>query len=33
MAKSMEAKALKRLVVKQIKNNYPHFNRHTKKEK
>ena len=31
--KSMEAKALKRLVVKQIKNNYPHFNRHTKKEK
>ena len=33
MAKSMEAKALKRLVIKQIKNHYPHFNRHTKTEK
>lgn len=33
MAKSIEAKALKRLVVKQIKKNYPNFNSHTKKEK
>jgi hypothetical protein len=33
MATSMEAKALKRLVVKQIKKNYPNFNSHTKKEK
>jgi hypothetical protein len=33
MAKSMEAKALKRLIVKQIKNNYPSFNSHSKKEK
>ena len=29
----MEAKALKRLTVKQIKKNYPKFNSHTKKEK
>jgi hypothetical protein len=33
MAKSMEAKALKRLMVKQIKKNYPNLNSHTKKEK
>jgi hypothetical protein len=33
MATSTEAKAVKRLVVKQIKNNYPNFNRHTKKTK
>ena len=33
MAKSMAAKALKRLMVNQIKNNYPHFNSHTKTEK
>jgi hypothetical protein len=33
MATSTEAKALKRLMVKQIKKNYPNFNSHTKKEK
>jgi hypothetical protein len=33
MTTSMEAKALKRLVVKQIKKNYPNFNSHTKIEK
>ena len=33
MATSIEAKALKRLMVKQIKKNYPNFNSHTKKEK
>jgi hypothetical protein len=33
MAKSIEAKALKKLVVKQIKKNYPNFNSHTKREK
>ena len=33
MAKSIEAKALKRLMVKQIKKNYPNFNSHNKREK
>jgi len=33
MAMSIEAKALKQLVVKQIKKNYPNFNSHTKREK
>jgi hypothetical protein len=33
MATSIEAKALKRLMVKQIKKNYPNFNSHTKREK
>lgn len=33
MAASIEAKAIKRLMVKQIKKNYPNFNRHTKSEK
>ena len=33
MATSIAAKALKRLVVKQIKKNYPNFNSHTKKTK
>ena len=32
-SKSKQAKALKKLVVKQIKKNYPSFNTHTKKEK
>ena len=33
MAKSIEFKALKKLIVKQIKKNYPNFNSHTKREK
>ena len=33
MSKSNQAKALKKLVVKEIKKNYPGFNTHTKKEK
>ena len=33
MATSIETKALKRLIVKQIKKNYPNFNSHTKREK
>ena len=33
MATSIEAKALKRLMVKQIKKNYPNFNSHTKNDK
>jgi len=33
MATSIQAKALKRLIVKQIKKNYPNFNSHTKREK
>ena len=31
MSKSNQAKALKKLVVKEIKKNYPGFNTHTKK--
>ena len=33
MSKSIKAKALKKLVVKQIKKNYPKFNKHRKKKK
>ena len=33
MATSIETKALKRLIVKQIKKNYPNFNSHPKERK